>query len=94
MAIQAARIGHGYCTGAESAKPAGRRPDGLLQRQSLARNPAEPSRGKAPLLTLICTVNGAIGSALDRSAAAVDHVLGEQFARLASYIETGKPAAP
>jgi len=55
--------------------------------------PDEPSGGKATLLTLTYTVNGASGSALDQSAPAVDRVLGEQFARLASYIETGKPTA-
>jgi len=50
--------------------------------------------GKATLLTLTYTVNGASGSALDQSAPAVDRVLGEQFRRLGSYIETGKPVSP
>ena len=50
--------------------------------------------GKATLLTLTYTVNGASGTALDQSASAVDRVLDEQFHRLASFIETGKPVSP
>jgi uncharacterized protein YndB with AHSA1/START domain len=50
--------------------------------------------GKATLLTLTYTVNGASASALDQSAPAVDRVLSEQFQRLGSYIETGKPVSP
>jgi hypothetical protein len=37
-------------------------------------------------------VNGSSASALDKSAPAVDDVLGEQFARLARFIETGRAA--
>jgi len=48
--------------------------------------------GKATLLTLTYTVNGASGSALDKSAPAVDRVLSEQLQRLGSYVETGKPS--
>ena len=50
--------------------------------------------GKATLLTLTYTVNGASGSALDKSATPVDGVLGEQVQRFASYIETGNPVSP
>jgi len=50
--------------------------------------------GKATLLTLTYTVNGASTSALDKSAPAVDRVLAEQLQRLGNYIETGKPGAP
>jgi len=54
----------------------------------------DASGGKATLLTLTYVVNGASASALDKSAPAVDGVLGEQFDRLARFIETGKPVAP
>jgi uncharacterized protein YndB with AHSA1/START domain len=50
--------------------------------------------GKATLLTLTYTVNGASGSALDKSAPGVDHVLNDQVQRLGTYVETGKPVAP
>ena len=54
----------------------------------------EASGGKATLLTLSYVVNGASASALDKSAAPVDGVLGEQFERLVRYIETGRPSTP
>jgi uncharacterized protein YndB with AHSA1/START domain len=41
------------------------------------------------LLELTYVVNGSSASALDKSAPAVDGVLGEQIARLARYIDTG-----
>ncbi len=69
----------------------GRAVNGVLTFQL---KPDDASGGKATLLTLTYTVNGAGGSALDKSAPAVDDVLREQFDRLASYIETGKAAAP
>jgi uncharacterized protein YndB with AHSA1/START domain len=56
--------------------------------------PDEGSSGKATVLTLSYIVTGASASALDKSAAPVDGVLGEQFERLVRYIETGKPTAP
>jgi uncharacterized protein YndB with AHSA1/START domain len=68
----------------------GRAVNGVLTFQL---KPDAPS-GKATLLTLTYTVNGASASALDQSAPAVDRVLGEQFSRLARYIETGNPVAP
>ena len=46
--------------------------------------------GSGTQLTMTYLVNGASGSALDKSAPAVDGVLGEQFARLGRLIETGK----
>ena len=49
---------------------------------------------KATVLTVTFRVNGASASALDKDAPAVDKVLGEQVARLARFVETGKPAAP
>ena len=69
----------------------GRAVNGVLTFQL---KPDDASGGKATLLTLTYTVNGASASALDQSAPAVDRVLGEQFTRLATYIETGKPVAP
>jgi hypothetical protein len=47
---------------------------------------------ESTLLTLSYRVNGSAASALDKDAPVVDKVLGEQFARLARYIEKGKPA--
>ena len=44
-------------------------------------------------LAMTYLVNGTGASALDKSAPAVDRVLGEQFARLARFVETGKAAA-
>ena len=38
-------------------------------------------------------VNGSAASALDKSAAAVDGVLGEALARLGRYVDSGKPDA-
>jgi uncharacterized protein YndB with AHSA1/START domain len=55
--------------------------------------PDEGAGGTATLLTLTYTVNGAAGSALDKSATPVNGVLGEQFERLVRYIETGRAAA-
>ena len=52
----------------------------------------KPQEG-GTLLELSYVVNGSSASALDKSAPAVDGVLGEQFARLIRYIETGNPAA-
>ncbi len=53
--------------------------------------PDESATGsRATLLTLTYVVNGASASALDKSAPAVNEVLGEQFARLVRFIETGK----
>jgi uncharacterized protein YndB with AHSA1/START domain len=49
--------------------------------------------GKATVLTLAYSVNGASASALDKDAPAVDRVLGEQFARFVRLVETGKPDA-
>ena len=48
---------------------------------------------KGTVLTLSYRVNGAAASALDKDAQAVNEVLGEQFARLVRFVETGKPAA-
>lgn len=50
--------------------------------------------GAGTELSLTYLVNGASGSALDKSAGPVDHVVGEQFERLVRYVETGNPAAP
>jgi uncharacterized protein YndB with AHSA1/START domain len=69
----------------------GRAVNGVL---SFELKAAEGSGGKATLLTLTYVVNGASGSALDKSAPGVDGVLREQFDRLVRYIETGKPASP
>ena len=44
-------------------------------------------------LTMTYLVNGAGGSALDKSAPAVDRVLGDMFARLVRFAETGKADA-
>jgi uncharacterized protein YndB with AHSA1/START domain len=68
----------------------GRAVTGVL---SFQLKPDESAGGKATLLTLTYVVNGSSASALDKSAPAVDGVLGEQFERLVRYIETGKPAA-
>jgi uncharacterized protein YndB with AHSA1/START domain len=46
----------------------------------------------ATALGITYRVSGAAASALDRDAASVDQVLGEQFARLVRYVETGKAA--
>ena len=54
--------------------------------------PDEQAAERATLLTMTYVVNGASASGLDKSAPAVNDVLGEQFARLARYIETGKAA--
>jgi hypothetical protein len=43
------------------------------------------------LLALTYRVSGAPDAALDKWAAAVDRVLGEQAARLHSFVETGRP---
>lgn len=51
-------------------------------------------KGAATTLSMTYVVNGASASALDKSAPAVDGVLGNQFARLVRFIETGKPTAP
>jgi hypothetical protein len=51
----------------------------------------KPADG-ATALTVGYLVNGASGSALDKSAPAVDRVLTEQVQRLKRFIETGKPA--
>jgi uncharacterized protein YndB with AHSA1/START domain len=56
--------------------------------------PDEQAGDRATLLTMTYVVNGSSVSALDKSAPAVNDVLGEQFARLARFIETGKAAAP
>jgi len=48
---------------------------------------------KGTQLTMTYLVSGTNTSALEKSAPAVDGVLGEQFARLARLIETGKAAA-
>ena len=49
--------------------------------------------GTGTQLTLTYLVNGASNSVLDKSATAVDGVLGEQFARLARLIESGMAEA-
>jgi uncharacterized protein YndB with AHSA1/START domain len=56
--------------------------------------PAQSAGSSATLLTLTYVVNGAGASALDKSAPAVDDVLGEQFRRLVRFVETGKATAP
>jgi uncharacterized protein YndB with AHSA1/START domain len=56
--------------------------------------PDEKGGAAATLLTLTYVVNGAGSSALDKTAPAVNDVLGEQLARLVRFIETGKAAAP
>lgn len=56
--------------------------------------PDEKDGRAATLLTLTYVVNGASASALDKIAPAVNEVLGEQFARLVRFIDTGKAAAP
>jgi uncharacterized protein YndB with AHSA1/START domain len=53
--------------------------------------PDENAGSRATLLTLTYVVNGSSASALDKSAPAVNEVLGEQFSRLVRFIETGKP---
>jgi uncharacterized protein YndB with AHSA1/START domain len=68
----------------------GRAVNGVLTFQL---KPDEGSGGKATSLTLTYAVNGASGSALDKSAPAVDSVLREQLERLARYVETGNPSA-
>lgn len=50
--------------------------------------------GNATQLTLEYRVNGASSSALDKIAPGVDQVIGEQFARLSRYVETGNADAP
>jgi uncharacterized protein YndB with AHSA1/START domain len=67
----------------------GRAVNGVLTFQL---KPDDASGGKATLLTLTYVVNGASASALDKSAAGVDGVLGEQFERLTRFVETGRPA--
>jgi uncharacterized protein YndB with AHSA1/START domain len=56
--------------------------------------PEEDAGTNATVLTLTYVVNGAGASGLDKIAAAVNDVLGEQFARLTRLIETGNAAAP
>jgi len=56
--------------------------------------PDENAGSNATLLTLTYVVNGAGTSALDKSAPAVNDVLGEQFRRLVRLVETGKATAP
>lgn len=56
--------------------------------------PEENVGGPATVLTLTYVVNGASTSALDKSAPGVNDVLGEQFARLVRFIETGKATPP
>jgi hypothetical protein len=63
--------------------------DGVLTFQL---QPDEASGGKATQLTLGYVVNGASGSGLDKSAPAVDSVLGEQMDRLATYVQAGMQA--
>jgi uncharacterized protein YndB with AHSA1/START domain len=46
------------------------------------------------LIELTYRVNGASTSTLDKSAPAVDEVLGEQLARFARFVETGSAAPP
>lgn len=48
---------------------------------------------KSTSLMLTYVVNGSSASALDKSAPAVNEVLGEQFGRLVRFIETGKADA-
>lgn len=52
------------------------------------------AEGSGTVLTMVYRVNGVPGSALDKLAPDVDQVIGEQFARLANYAVTGKPAPP
>jgi uncharacterized protein YndB with AHSA1/START domain len=52
------------------------------------------AEGSGTVLTMVYRVNGVASSALDKLAPDVDQVIGEQFARLASYAATGKPTAP
>lgn len=66
----------------------GRALNGILTFQL---KPDEQEGNRATLLTMTYVVNGSSASALDKSAPAVNDVLGEQFARLARFIETGKP---
>ena len=56
--------------------------------------PEDKDGAVATMLTLTYVVNGAGSSALDKSAPAVNEVLGEQFGRLVRFIETGKATAP
>jgi uncharacterized protein YndB with AHSA1/START domain len=56
--------------------------------------PEEKTGAAATVLNLTYVVNGTASSALDKSAPAVNEVLGEQFARLVRFIETGKATAP
>jgi uncharacterized protein YndB with AHSA1/START domain len=67
----------------------GRALNGILTFQL---KPDEQEENRATLLTMTYVVNGSSASALDKSAPAVDDVLGEQFARLARFIETGRAA--
>ncbi|HVO90252.1 MAG TPA: ATPase [Casimicrobiaceae bacterium] len=48
-------------------------------------------RDDGAAIELTYVVNGSSASALDKSAPAVDGVLGEALARLGRYIDTGKP---
>jgi len=47
--------------------------------------------GPGTTLAITYRVNGAGASALDQDAASVDRVLAEQVARLARFVDTGKP---
>jgi uncharacterized protein YndB with AHSA1/START domain len=67
----------------------GRAVNGVLTFQL---KPEEKNDGKSTLLTLTYVVNGSSSSALDKSAPAVDGVLGEQVDRLVRFIETGSPS--
>ena len=50
--------------------------------------------GAATKVELTYSVGGYMQGGFDKMAPAVNFVLGEQLARLKSYVETGKPAAP
>lgn len=51
----------------------------------------EGEKGKGTLLRLSYRVHGPSSQALDKLAPVVDGVLGDQFARLGRYLQTGKP---
>lgn len=70
----------------------GRAVTGVLTFQ-IKPDEAAPKNDPATLLTMTYVVNGSSASALDKSAPAVNDVLGEQFKRLVRFVETGKAEA-
>jgi hypothetical protein len=69
---------------------------GPLQAQGLAGSLTWRlvAAGAATKVDLTYSVGGYMQGGFDKMAPAVNFVLGEQLARLKSYVETGKPAAP